>query len=421
MTQRPLQIVLRSLAETESPVGDSELLLRFVGGDEGAFAALVRRHGRLVWSVCRHLTGSDTEADDAFQATFVVLLQNARKIRNAGRLSSWLHGVAYRICAKARRAAKRRADREHAIAAPERNGSAVPDSAWDRALAAVHEELGTLPETLRVPFVLCCLEGKGTTEAAEQLGWKLGTLSGRLTRAKDALLARLDARGLTLGAVAGLGLVAPPVTTSAKAMAMGRIGFVVPNSILQLTQGVIGMGIPSFKALAAMMLVVCGVGLVAGTGWLANADAQVNKTKPLGVPPGGAQPQADPEVDLKQLQQQLDQLQAQQDELAKMKADLERLVKQKLAKYSPFAKTAKWEYDFVVASEMSQPKFVALLQDRENHGWEFNGTTTLTRDGKPTSTWIFRRPAKGMPGATPKNYNKLGGDPRPDPFAPGKP
>src|SRR5439155_10489460 len=140
----------------------------------------------------------------------LALPRSARKIRDPSRLSAWLHGVAFKVCASARRGAKRRASRERAVAARERNGSAIPDSAWDRALAAVHEEVGTLPETLRVPFVLCCLEGKGVTEAAEQLGWKLGTFSGRLTRAKDALLAKLDARGLTLGVMAGLGLGTPP-------------------------------------------------------------------------------------------------------------------------------------------------------------------------------------------------------------------
>lgn len=182
------------------------------------------------------------------------------------------------------------------------------------------------------------------------------------------------------------------------------------------------MSIPSFKALAAVMLLTCGLGLVAGTGWLANADAQVKGPKPF-KPPTDIPPQVGPEADLKQLKQQLDQLQAQQDELARMKADLEKMIKEKLTRYSASAKTTKWEYDFVVASEMSQSKFVAFLQDRENRGWEFNGTTTLTREGNPTSMWIFRRPAMGMPGTSPKpKYNKLGEDLKPgeDPFAPAK-
>ena len=207
MSPRSLQYVLRSLAETAPMASDADLLRRFLQQDEQAFAELVRRHGRLVWAVCRHLTRSDAEADDAFQATFLVLLKNAKKVREPGNLSAWLHGVAYKVCAKSRQSAKRRNARERATALREGNGSAVPDSAWDRALAAVHEEVAKLPDTLRVPFVLCCLEGIGVTEAAERLGWKLGTLSGRLTRAKDAVLLKLEARGFTLGVVATVGVV----------------------------------------------------------------------------------------------------------------------------------------------------------------------------------------------------------------------
>src|SRR5262249_49565006 len=127
---------------------------------------------------------------------------NSRKIREAAKLGPWLHGAAVRVCWKARRQAIRRKSRERVAATPERNGHAVADTAWDKAMAAVHDEVSRLPASLRVAFVLCCLEGKGATEAASQLGWKLGTLSGRLTRAKSKLLARLEHRGLAIGAVA---------------------------------------------------------------------------------------------------------------------------------------------------------------------------------------------------------------------------
>src|SRR5580698_5355167 len=119
--------LLRQLSETGPPVTDAELLGRYaVHRDEDAFAALVRRHGRLVWSVCQHLAGSD--ADDAFQATFLVLLRNAGKAGIANKLSAWLYGVAYRVCLKARQSVKRRACREHAVSVKERDGSIVPDS-----------------------------------------------------------------------------------------------------------------------------------------------------------------------------------------------------------------------------------------------------------------------------------------------------
>jgi len=378
-------------------VNDDQLLRQFIAGDEGAFSELVRRHGRLVWAVCRNLTGSDTDADDAFQATFLVLLNSAKKIRDAGRLSAWLHGVAYKVCARARRAAQRRTTREQAVATNELNGSVVPDSAWDRAMSAVHEEVGTLPETLRLPFVLCCLEGKGVTEAAEQLGWKLGTFSGRLTRAKDALLTRLNARGLTIGVVAVIGLATPSKSAIAKAAALTQIGFVVPRSVLQLTQGVIGMSMTSFKLLAVVLL-TCGLGLSVGTGWMATADAQ--------PPANQLPPKVDPEAEIKRLQAELEKARlAAQDakQAAKQSYDAQNdlsvvqallMAAQKVGEESYVAKTTKWEYDFVVVSDISQTKFVEFLQDRENRGWEFNGTTTFRHDGKPTAIWVFRRPTK---------------------------
>ena len=432
MTARSLQTVLRSLADAAPPVADGEFLRRFLQGDEAAFAELVRRHGRLVWAACRHLTGSDAEADDAFQATFLVLLKNANKIRDVGRLSAWLHGVAYKVCAKARQAEKRRTMRERASAASERNGSAVPESAWDRAMAAVHEEAAKLPETLRVPFVLCCLEGRGVTEAAG-LRWKLATVSGRLTRAKDALLARLDARGLTLAVVAGVGLATPPAAAVAKAVALAQVGAVVPGSILQLTQGVIGMSLKSFKVLAAAVLLTCGLGLGLGGGWMATADAQAT------LPPDKAKAdelerlrekvKADEAERAKKLlaeaeaakrvaeeaerraiadRDEFKKRRAAEDllEAAKRAAEVEQqhallaeidalLAAQKDRGEAAAAKTSKWEYDFVAVSEMTMTKFVEFLQEREGRGWEYNGLTKYRHDGKLADIWVFRRPAKG--------------------------
>jgi len=273
MIPRFIQAVLRNLA-AEPATSDCDLLRRFLGGDDSAFVEIVRRQGRLVWTVCRNLTRSDAEADDAFQATFLVLLRNARSIRDGNRLSSWLHGTAYRLCRRARRAADRRENRERVAAARESCASAVPDSAWDRTLTAIHEEAGQLPEALRVPFVLCCLEGKSVTEAAHQLGWKLGTLSGRLTRAKAVLLARLDVRGLAVGAVAGIGLATPSSSVVAEAAALVQVGYIVPKSVIQLTHGTIGMTATSVKTLTAALLLTCGLGLAAGNRWMATAEAQ---------------------------------------------------------------------------------------------------------------------------------------------------
>ena len=373
---------------------DGELLRRFLANDERAFAELVRRHGRLVWAVCRHLTRSDAEADDAFQATFLVLLKNAKKVRDAGKLSAWLHGVAYKVCAKTRQAAQRRQAREHAMAAREGNGSAVPDSAWDRALAAVHEEVAKLPETLRVPFVLCCLEGIGVTEAAAQLGWKLGTLSGRLTRAKDAVLVKLEARGMTLGIVATVGIVSVPTAVAAKATALAQVGFAVPISILQLSQGVIGMSMKSVKMLAAAVMVTCGLGLGVGTGWVTHAEAQTGSA--AGTPSGEIVKQLtqDPKSEVQRLQAELDRARAVAEQRAKVAENLAAFIGEARKSESKMIgqfKTAKWEYGFADKNDAGATEQLAFLQQQENLGWEFLGAMNCNM----YLHWLFRRPVKG--------------------------
>jgi RNA polymerase sigma factor (sigma-70 family) len=390
VTHRTIPALVRQLAETGPPVTDAELLGRLAADRDGdALSALMRRHGRLVWAVCRNLAGPD--ADDAFQATFLVLFRNARKVRNPGGLAAWLHGVAYRICSKARRAAERRAGRERAAAVPDRDTAAVPDSAWDRALAVVHEEVGRLPETLRVPFVLCVLEGRGVTEAAGHLGWKVNTLSARLGRAKDTLLARLRARGFAAGAAVALAVpgAAAPAATAARAAALVRGGGPVPGSVHHLTQGVLGMTATQVKLLAAGVLLTVGLGVGGGAGWLAPAGAQ---------PP--APPAPTPEERVKRLEAQLDQARRE----VELQRERERLKSADLALAAAYS-TAKWQYHFVSVTDLGAEGFVKVLQDREAVGWEYNGQATLTKDGRAAAVWIFRRPAGGGVGG---HMNKLG-------------
>ena len=403
MTSRSLQAVFRSLVDASNLAPDADLLCRFVANDETAFAELVRRHGRLVWAACRNLTRSDAEADDAFQATFLVLIRKANTIRDAGKLSSWLHGVAYKVCAKSRQASKRRATREQATAAHEGNGHAVPDSAWDRALAAVHEEAAKLPETLRVPFVLCCLEGKSVTESAEQLGWKLGTFSGRLTRAKDAVLAKLDARGLTLGGVAAVSLAVPPAVLVAKTSALAQVGFAVPLTILQLSQGAIGMSMTSVKMLAATVLLTCGMGLSVGTGWLATADAQ------SAIPTKAAPTKVNAEAELKQVQDDYKQgekkllevyTQVREAQLRTRAAvqSKQAEINSRFGKANLTFKTAKWEYELAeINATFDAVQFATFLQARESQQWEFLGSTTLGTNGG-VFHWLFRRPVNTQAG-----------------------
>src|SRR5262245_53618475 len=179
---------------------DAELLGRYAATrDEAAFTDLLRRHAGLVWGVCRRLLPREQDAEDAFQATFLVLAEKAGSIRRAGSVGSWLHGVAHRIAVRAGQQERRRREQES------RTGSApAPPAAAEAALrelqAALEEEVGRLPEKLRAPFVLCCLGGRSKGEAAAELGWKEGTLSGRLADARRRLRARLTRRGVSLPA-----------------------------------------------------------------------------------------------------------------------------------------------------------------------------------------------------------------------------
>jgi RNA polymerase sigma factor (sigma-70 family) len=187
-------------ADSARELSDRQLLEQFAARkDEAAFEALLRRHGRLVWSVCRNVLRHDQDAEDAFQATFLVLARRAASIRKSEALASWLHGVAYRVALKARRSAARR--RSHEREAPRSEPSQpIGESAWRDLQAALDEEVQGLPERLRGPFVLCCLEGKGPSYAAAELGWKVSTVHTRVSEARQELLRRLARRGVSLSA-----------------------------------------------------------------------------------------------------------------------------------------------------------------------------------------------------------------------------
>ena len=178
---------------------DRELLGHFMAGDRAsahrAFEALLHRHGPMVWGVCRRVLRDEHAAEDAFQATFVVLAFKAHTIRRRDSLGAWLYGVAARISRRARSLA-RRSDEQPLppacldVCAPERSD---PDAGELRS--ALEEEVDRLPDVYRRAVVLCYLEGKTQEDAARELGWPKGTVSGRLARAKDLLRARLTRRG----------------------------------------------------------------------------------------------------------------------------------------------------------------------------------------------------------------------------------
>ncbi len=176
---------------------------------ELAFHALVERHGSMVLRVCRQLLDDPNDAEDAFQATFLVLLRRAGSIRDRGSVASWLHGVAMRVASRARvESARRRRIERHGI----RPESDRADHAGRLDLEMlIDEELTRLPEKYRAPVVLCYLEGMTHEGAAARLGWPVGTVRGRLSRARDLLRTRLTRRGVAAPAALAAvdGLLAP--------------------------------------------------------------------------------------------------------------------------------------------------------------------------------------------------------------------
>jgi RNA polymerase sigma factor (sigma-70 family) len=176
---------------------DSQLLKRFASQqDQAAFADLVRRHRPMVLGVCRRVLGDAHDTDDAFQATFLVLVRKAGAIAQPELLANWLYGVAYRVALKARANAARRS--EHERRAPVKAWVEPIVEATGRELrSALNAELHHLPEQYRAPLVLCYFKGKTNAEAARLLGWPTGSISGRLARARDLLRKRLVRRCLS--------------------------------------------------------------------------------------------------------------------------------------------------------------------------------------------------------------------------------
>src|SRR5215470_14070830 len=185
-------------AQNAGRLSDRQLLEQFLARqDESAFTALVQRHGPAILSLCRSLLRHLQDAEDVFQATFLVLARKAGSIRKREPLGSWLYGVAHRLASKARARAARRGGRELEAAA-EAEAPAADDMTWRELRLVLHEELSRLPEKYRSPLLLCYWEGKTQEEAAAQLGWRKGTLKERVHRARDLLRGRLTRRGLTL-------------------------------------------------------------------------------------------------------------------------------------------------------------------------------------------------------------------------------
>jgi RNA polymerase sigma factor (sigma-70 family) len=274
---------------------DGELLERFAREhEEGAFETLVQRHGGMVWGVCRRLLGDQQDAEDAFQATFLVLVRKGGSLRQPELLANWLYGVACRTARKARVEAVQRRVHERKSGEMSRV-EAGADEAWGDLRPLLDEELERLPLKYRAPLVLCYLEGKTYVEAAEVLGWSRGTVSGRLVRAREILRTRLARRGVALSggllatvlsqnagaAMVPAGLCRATVQAAA-CFAVGqaaRAG-VVSARVGALTEGVLkAMWFTKLKIVAAVVLSVAAVGTALGM-----FTADVLATKPEGAP-----------------------------------------------------------------------------------------------------------------------------------------
>lgn len=193
---------IRHLADSagSSPASDSQLLRLYAeSGDGSAFATLVQRHGPLVFGVCNRVLGNSHDAEDAFQAVFVVLARKAGAGSWDQSVGPWLHEVAHRIALKARARGFRREQHERR-AANMRPTRTTAEPTWREVRGVLDDELGRLPAKYKAPLLLCYLEGKSNEEAAGQLGWPAGTVKSRLSRGRDLLRSRLTRRGLTLSA-----------------------------------------------------------------------------------------------------------------------------------------------------------------------------------------------------------------------------
>jgi RNA polymerase sigma factor (sigma-70 family) len=273
---------------TVSGLGEGALLDRFLARrDAAAFEALVARHGPMVLGVCRRLLRDPHDVDDAFQATFLVLVRKGGSLRRRDALGPWLYGVAYRVAARARSRAATRLE-AGSLVDPADDGDS-PGLLVERTedALALHEELARLPESYRAPVVLCYLEGLTHDEAAERLRWPVGTVRGRLARARDKLRERLERRGVGPAAIAVASAptrppVVPPIllaTATRSALQLAEVGVLPGSAAFSLAQGVLGMmawsSLKTAAAMAAMVLVV-GTGVVwsAGQGGGANPKAQ---------------------------------------------------------------------------------------------------------------------------------------------------
>jgi RNA polymerase sigma factor (sigma-70 family) len=285
--------------------GDGALIDRFLtDGNELAFEALVARHGPMVRGVCRRLLGNPNDVDDAFQATFLVLVRKARHLRDPDRLGPWLYGVAKRVATKTRtRTARHRHEPPVDVCSREEF-----DAEWLDVMPILDDELGQLPSKHRDVLILCLLDGATADEAATQLGCPVGTVKSRLARARDSLRQRLTVRGIApavaLAVVSSDSAFASPVSSTLARATLELLGkSSIAPGIAALTQGVLSI-MPS-KSIVISSVLMAGVA-VAGLGtarWLTSSHAQEPRpvVEAQGRVPGNAGAQEERTNNMKQI------------------------------------------------------------------------------------------------------------------------
>ena len=278
---------------------DENLLARFLdvhdAGSKAALTALIERHGPMVFRVCRQVLGNSQDADDAFQATFLVFARKARSIRNADSAASWLHGVALRVARRSKLDALRRRSRESRVAVTNLEIEKTELESWPE----LHEEIGRLPERYREAVVLCHLEGLSTEAAAVRIGCPRGTVLSRLSRARDRLRDRLTRRGMALSStwfaeVGSMNLPHPLVEVTARScwVFVGREAATsaVSATVITLTKEMFfAMTISKIKALSGVV-VFLGFTTV-GAGVLVHAGGGSPLQKPQAPPTPAVEPE----------------------------------------------------------------------------------------------------------------------------------
>jgi RNA polymerase sigma factor (sigma-70 family) len=262
-----------ALARDGAGLTDGELLEGFLALRDGAyFEALVRRHGPMVLGVCRRVLRDPHDAEDAFQATFLVLVRRAAAVVPRELVGNWLYGVAYRTALEAKRAAARRRARERQVNDMP-HPTVEPEPGWQELRPLLDRELSRLPDKYRVPVVLCDLEGWTRKEAARQLSLPEGTVSGRLTTARRLLARRLARQGVTLsGGTLGVVLAngsasaaVPPALLASTVQAAALTAGAVSAPVAALADGMVKLlSAAKLKALTALLLAVSALG---GAGW----------------------------------------------------------------------------------------------------------------------------------------------------------